>query len=81
MTPEDIRHFAKRDWAAIAVAKNRRWASAKQTPAADLMVADQLRHHAIRLHPGWPSAIDRAEDLQAHIRVSEALGAVRVRSR
>ena len=81
VTSEHIRQFARRDWAALAAEKNRRWASAKQTPAGDLLVADQLRHYAIRLHPDWPSAADRAEDLQTHLRVCEALGAVSVRSR
>lgn len=81
MTRDDIRQFMERNWARIAAAKDRTWATAKQTPAEDLRAADQLRRYTLSVRPDWPSADDRAADLQAHIRVSEALGAAGVRSR
>lgn len=81
VTPDDIRQFVNRDWANIAAEKDRRWATAKQTPAGDLRAADQLRRHVLSIRADWPSADDRDADLRAHIRVSEALGAVSLRSR
>ena len=81
MTLDDITRFVNRDWASIAAEKDRRWATAKQTPSDDLRLADQLRRHVLSIRADWPSADDRAEDRQAHIRVSEALGAAVVRSR
>jgi hypothetical protein len=81
VTLDDVRQFVNRDWAHIAAEKDRRWATAKQTPGDDLRAADQLRRHVLSIRADWPSADDRAEDRQAHIRVSEALGAAVVRSR
>lgn len=81
MTLDDIRQFVNRDWAHITAEKDRRWATAKRAPADDLRAADQLRRHVLSIRADWPSADDRAADLQAHIRVSEALGAAVVRSR
>ena len=80
VTPDDIRQFVDRDWAHIAAEKDRRWATAKKTAAGDLRVADQLRHHVLSIRTDWPSADDRDADLRAHIRVTEALGAVSLRS-
>jgi hypothetical protein len=78
MQREDIRAFARRDWAAIAEAKARFWAERKRsmTPAEALATAEMLRQHALLLKPGWPDAEERAADLALHVRISKALRAV-----
>ena len=76
VTRDDIRQFLDRDWARIASAKARTWQAGKQTPAGDLRAGDQLRQHVAALRPDWPNPADRSEDLQTHVRVSEALRAV-----
>jgi len=81
VTPDDIRRFVARDWARLATAKARAWQNSKRTPADDLSAANQLRRYTLMVRPDWPSPDDRAEDLRAHVRVSEALSAVSLRSR
>jgi hypothetical protein len=78
MKREDIRAFARRDWAAIADAKAEFWAERKRsmTAADALATAENRRQHAIQLKPGWPDADERAADLALHVRVPEALRAV-----
>jgi hypothetical protein len=75
---DDIRLFAKRDWAALAASKSRYWVDRKRTmtPEQALATAEMLRQHARALKPDWPDARERREDLAVHMRVSEALGAV-----
>jgi len=78
MTREDIRAFARRDWATVAEAKARFWAERKwaMTASDALATAEMLRQHARRLRPDWPSPDERAADLAHHVRLSEALRAV-----
>ena len=81
---EDIRAFARRDWAAVADAKARFWADRKRamTPDEALATAEMIRQHARALRPDWPDSRERDEDCAVHVRVSEALRAVSpVRSR
>jgi hypothetical protein len=47
------------------------------TPAERIRIGEELRRKYQELHPEWPSAADREEDLQTHIRVSEMLRSVR----
>ena len=83
MTREDIRRFAGRDWSRLAAAKDRAWLRAKQAMSTSdaIRTADELRKFAIVARAGWPDPADRADDVQTHVRVSEALGAVHVRPR
>ena len=81
MTRESIRKFVNRDWAGVAAAKARAWQASDRTPAGDLHAADQLRRYVLTVRPDWPGLDHRTDDLQSHIRVSEALGAVGLRSR
>lgn len=83
MTREDIRRFARRDWTRVADAKNRSWLARKAQGSVDdaIRSADRLRRFALVARPDWPDRAHRAEDLQTHIRVAEALGAVRLRPR
>ena len=75
---DDVRAFARRDWAAIADAKASYWAERKRTMTVDqaLAVADALRIHVRVLRPEWPDPGSRDEDMAVHERVSEALRAV-----
>jgi hypothetical protein len=74
----DLARFARRDWSLLAGLKADHWASMKSRHGAgeSLLIADELRRHAQRLHPDWPSEEDRREDLETHIRVSAALRSV-----
>jgi hypothetical protein len=84
MRREEICTFARRDWAAIADAKARFWAERKRsmTAAEALATAEILRQHTCQVKPGWPDADERAADMALHVRIAEALRAVRpLRSR
>lgn len=83
MDPEAVRRFVHRDWSAVAASKTRSWHALKtrQSAAEVLRIADQLRTHAQRLRPDWPTRQDRLDDLLIHQRVGEALRAVVCRSR
>jgi hypothetical protein len=81
MTGDDIRRFLRRDWSRLAAAKARTWQAGKGTPGGDLRAANELRRYARMARADWPGTDDRAEDLRTHVRVSEALGAVGLRSR
>jgi hypothetical protein len=76
---EDIRAFAGRNWGLVEQAKRRFWRERKQTlsPAEALAIADGLRRHVRALRPDWPSAKERAEDLEIHARVAASLRSVR----
>ena len=78
MDDADLVRFARRDWSVLAELKADYWASMKTRQGAGegLLIADELRRHAQRLHPDWPSEEDRREDLETHIRVSAALRSV-----
>jgi hypothetical protein len=73
-----IRQFARRDWSAVATSKARFWRALKagRSVADVIAVADQMRTHAQRLRPGWPTRQQRLDDLLVHQRVGEALRAV-----
>ncbi len=83
MDRDAVLQFIRRDWSAVAEAKTRFWHGQKaHRSAADvLLVADQLRQHARRLKPDWPTPEERLADLAVHQRVAEALRAVARRPR
>lgn len=83
MDRHTIREFVNRDWSRIEQAKAAFWKGKKRgMSAAELFATgDQLRRYAQSLRPDWPTAQERAEDLAVHLRVSEALRAVRAKSR
>jgi len=58
-----------------AVLERRTWAELKRgmTPGEALALGDELRRHAQKLRPDWPTEEDRRADLAVHIRVSESL--------
>lgn len=61
----------ERDWAAVRASKEAYWRTLD--PRARLRLADELRRHALLLHPDWPTAEQRAADYEAHVRLSERL--------
>jgi hypothetical protein len=75
----EIRMFANGDEAAVAETKARYRAERKRamTPEEALAVAEALRQHARTLRPDWPDSRERDEDCAVHMRVSEAVRAVR----
>jgi hypothetical protein len=76
--PRDIRAYLDRDWKWIARAKDEYWAERKRRLGLGevLRVMSDLREHARALRPEWPTPEERAEDLQVHERVAEALSKV-----
>jgi hypothetical protein len=81
--PAALRAFARRDWAALARAKDLHWRDWKRAhgPAAGILLGDDLRRQALAMRPEGPSARERAEDLATHLRVIEALRRVPPRDR
>ena len=71
--------FLSRDWDLVARAKEQYWAERKRRLGLVevLRVMSELREHARALRPEWPTPEERAEDLQVHQRVAEALSKVR----
>ena len=78
MTRKDLQAFASRNWDLVARQKEIWWAERGRqlTPEQKIRIGDMLRRHARRLHPDWPNAEERREDLETHARVSEALSRV-----
>jgi hypothetical protein len=62
---------AGRDYDHVRASKTAYWRSL--TPAERIRLADELRRHALLLHPEWPTDEQRALDLECHIRLSERL--------
>jgi hypothetical protein len=68
MNPEDLRRFARRDWSMLAARKLDHWAEQYRqhgsAPARSASTA--LLIHVRRVQPGYPSPVDREEDLVTH---------------
>lgn len=71
---EDIRAFARRDWARVTAAKRAHWASL--SPSDRFRLAASLWEHARAELQGWPDAESRAEDLADHLELARKLDAV-----
>ncbi len=67
--------FLERDWSLLAAEKERFWARALASadPAEAFRIAEELRQEALLLHPDWPSAEDRLQDLRAHEALAELM--------
>jgi hypothetical protein len=81
--PEALRAFALRDRRVIQPSRDDHWQKSKleSGPAESVRVAEELRAHIRLIHPEWPTPADRRDDLEAHVRVSEALRRVSRRRR
>ena len=68
MNTDDLKRFARRDWAAAAAGKRDYWTAQYQqhgaTPARAASAA--LLIHMRSVQPDYPSARNRAEDLADH---------------
>ena len=75
MRAADARAFMRRDWAAVAAAKDAAWLELRQFEgiAGALRIADALREQVLVRHPRWPSGEERTDDLATHTRVAQAL--------
>ena len=71
MDRDAIRAFAARDRAEVADAKAAWWASAD--PDVRVRAAHALWEHARRVRPDWPTADDRAADLDHHVHLKRLL--------
>jgi hypothetical protein len=73
-----LRHFARRDWSAVAASKEHSWLALKaRRSAADVLaIAEQMRIHARHVQPRWPTHQQRLDDVAVHQRMGEALRAV-----
>lgn len=61
----------ERDWGLVRRAKEAYWRSLG--PAERLRLCDELRRHALLLHPDWPTEAERTADYEAHVRFCERL--------
>lgn len=68
MTADDLRRFARRDWAAAATAKRDYWAEQFQRHGAARarMASTALLLHMRSVQPDFPTRAARSEDLAAH---------------
>jgi hypothetical protein len=74
MITRGIRELVERDWEAVRDAKDRYWDERIRRLGAGeaFRIAEGLRRQALLLDPSWPSAEERASDVEAHIRLAEA---------
>jgi hypothetical protein len=77
--PKDLAAFARRDWKAAAACKESQWLTERRRRGVGwcLEVAEELRRQVVRQYPAWPTADDRRDDLDTHVRVGTALRRVR----
>jgi hypothetical protein len=70
-----IRDYVGRDWKLARSAKDAFWAEriARLGAIEGFRIADELRRQMLRQHPGWPSADERRQDLEAHARLAQLL--------
>jgi hypothetical protein len=76
--PDELRQFARQDWAAAQRDKDLYWRDWKKQhgPAAGIRIADELRKQVLAQKPAWPSDEERRGDVETHRRVLEALDRV-----
>ena len=81
--PAALLAFVRRDWSSAARSKALYWRDWKREhgPAAGIRIADELRRQVLFARPGWPSPRERRADLDAHLRVIDALRRVPPRPR
>ena len=79
MEVDSLQEFARRRRDLVERLKAEYWAAEKHglTPFEALRLADGLRRQVALLKPDWPSARERAQDLQFHQQLAEKLGAAR----
>jgi hypothetical protein len=75
MITRGIREFVERDWDAVRDAKDRYWSDRIRRLGAQeaFRIAEELRRQALACDPSWPHPEERANDLEAHVRLAEVL--------
>jgi hypothetical protein len=75
MITRGIREFVSRDWDAARKAKDDYWGEriARLGLLEAFRIAEELRSQALVQNPGWPRPDERAQDLEAHARLSALL--------
>ena len=69
---DGLREYMARDWAAVRESKERYWS--EDLSAADrIRLAESLRLSVLSASPGWPSAENRIDDLDAHVQLAGRL--------
>jgi hypothetical protein len=81
--PEDLRKFARQDWALAKRTKEDYWLAFKKRfgAAGAMSMVDELRNQILAQKKGWPSEEERREDYATHLRVIDALERVSRRRR
>jgi hypothetical protein len=73
---DDLRAYARRDWAWAARLKQRHWAGELAVnPLATFEAAQALWVHMRQVHPEWPGETERQGDLAHHVALRRALDA------
>ncbi|HEX9798582.1 MAG TPA: hypothetical protein VGC00_00280 [Thermoanaerobaculia bacterium] len=75
MNRAEIESYLRRDWRSVAAAKSAHWAERKSRGSFGELfaVVSRLRQAIVARRPEWPTASDRAADLEAHRALSERL--------
>ncbi len=75
VTPEDVKAFMARDWAAVSDSDAAHWVAefAERGPSATVDASRTLWEHARRTRPDWPTADDSARDLADLLRFTRLL--------
>ena len=83
MTPQDVKAYMARDWAAVRDAKDAYWADriARLGHSEGFRIAEELRLQARLLTPAWPSEEDRRRDFEDHLRLRGLLDRARLPGR
>jgi hypothetical protein len=78
MRRAEIEEFLRRDWRAVEASKRAFWAERKKDiDARELFAAvDTFREQIMALRPDWPTPAQREEDLEAHMKLGQALRSV-----
>jgi hypothetical protein len=73
--PAALRAFRDRDWKRVREAKEQFWAEdhRQHGPLAGLNLCSMLWDHIRSIHPSWPDAEQRAEDLAHHLELAERI--------
>jgi hypothetical protein len=72
---DDLRAYARRPWHVLATLEQDHWAGelATRGPLATLEASQALWRHARSVRPGWPTDVDRREDLAHHVALKQAI--------
>src|SRR5262249_2047546 len=74
MRREEVRAYLKRPWDLLVKARHDHWAREnRRSPGATVRASVALWEEMRRLHPDWPTPLDRQIDLEHHMRLRKLL--------